>query len=83
MSDSGDAGKRIRRPLEEIPVLTEVVDAAAGGKLSPAQVDALVARIERGVLDDLAPRLEEIVHEAVRGAVERALTPLPDQDKTP
>lgn len=83
MSKPGDGDKRVWRPVEEIPVLTEVVDATRAGGLSPAQVDALVAQIERGVLEELAPRLEDAVHQAVRNAVERALAPPPGEDKTP
>jgi len=84
MSKPGGTDKRTWRPVEEIPVLTEVVDATRAGGLSPAQVDALVAQIERGVLEELAPRLEDAVHQAVRSAVERALAPpVPDKDQTP
>ncbi|TAN56694.1 MAG: hypothetical protein EPN19_00295 [Betaproteobacteria bacterium] len=83
MSKPGESDKRVWRPVEEIPVLTEVVDATKAGGLSPAQVDALVAQIERGVLEELAPRLEDAVHQAVRNAVERALAPAPGKDKTP
>lgn len=70
-TDGGD--KRTRRPVEDIPVLTEVVEAAQAIGLSTAQVDALVAQIERAVLEELTPRLEDAVHQAVRSAVDRAL----------
>jgi hypothetical protein len=84
MSKPGGTDKRTWRPVEDIPVLTEVVDATRAGGLSPAQIDALVAQIERGVIEELAPRLEDAVHQAVRSAVERALAPaVPDKDKTP
>lgn len=73
MTRNGDADRRTRRPVEEIPVLTEVVEAAQAAGLSTAQVDALVAQIEQAVLEDLAPRLEDAVHQAVRAAVDRAL----------
>ncbi len=73
MSKAGESEKRTRRPVEEIPVLTEVVDAAQAMGLSAAQIDALVAQIGRAVLEELTPRLEDAVHQAVRAAVDRAL----------
>ena len=60
--------------MEEIPVLTEVADAAeAAGIGVNARADELVAEIERVVLEELLPRLEDAVHQAVRAAVDRAL----------
>lgn len=73
MSRNGEADKRAPRPVEEIPVLTEVVDAAQALGLSTAQIDALVAQIGQAVLDELTPRLEDAVHQAVRAALDRAL----------
>ena len=73
MSEAGGGGKRITRPVDELPVLTEEVDALRAGGMSPAEVDALVAEIERTVLGELTPRLEDAVHQAVRAAVEQAL----------
>ena len=81
MSKSGESDQRTRRPVEEIPVLTEVVEAAQAMGLSAAQVDALVAQIERGVLEELTPRLEDAVHEAVRAAVDRAIAAQTSKDK--
>ena len=83
MSETEGAEKPARRPAEEIPVLTEVVDAAQAMGLSSAQIDALVAQIERAVLEDLTPRLEDAVHHAVRAAVDQALAALQPQDDTP
>lgn len=73
MSKSGDTDKHARRPVEEIPVLTEVVEAAQAMGLSTAQIDALVAQIAQTVLEELTPRLEDAVHQAVRAALDRAL----------
>jgi len=70
------------RPAAEIPVLTEIADAAvAAGLGSAARTDELVAQIERAVIEELAPRLEDAVHEAVRAAVERALAAARPPDK--
>lgn len=72
MSKPGESDKRIKRPVDDLPVLTEEVDALqAAGRGSEAQIDALVARIERHVLEELTPRLEDAVHQAVRAAVDR------------
>lgn len=73
MSTAGGGNRHVKRPVDELPVLTEEVDAARAGGVSAAQIDALVAEIERGVLEELMPRLEDAVHQAVRAAVERAL----------
>ena len=81
MSKTGEADKRARRPVEEIPVLTEEVGAAQAMGLSAAQVEALVAQIERGVLEELTPRLEDAVHEAVRAAIDRAIAARTSKDK--
>lgn len=81
MTTNGEADRRTRRPVEEIPVLTEVVEAAQAAGLSTAQVDALVAQIEQAVLEELVPRLEDAVHEAVRAAVDRAFGSAQPQDK--
>ena len=73
MSKDGGADDRTRRPVEEIPVLTEVVDdLQAKAHARSAEADALAAQIERAVLEELTPRLEDAVHQAVRDAVERA-----------
>jgi hypothetical protein len=73
MSKPGETGKRVKRPVDDLPVLTEEVDALqAAGRGSEAQIDAIVAQIERSVLEELAPRLEDAVHQAVRAAVDRA-----------
>jgi hypothetical protein len=74
MSRNGKPETGARRTAAEIPVLTEVVDAAAAAGISTAaQVDEFVAQIERVVLEELTPRLEDAVHEAVRAAVDRAI----------
>lgn len=73
MSETGKTDQRTRRPVEEIPVLTEVVEAAQAMGLSTAQIDALVAQIEQAVLEELTPRLDDAVHQAVRSALDRAL----------
>ena len=80
MSKAGEADKRTRRPVEEIPVLTEVVEAAQAMGLSAAQIDALIAQVEQAVLEELTPRLEDAVHQAVRSAVERALAARREKD---
>ncbi|OGA27529.1 MAG: hypothetical protein A3I65_07760 [Betaproteobacteria bacterium RIFCSPLOWO2_02_FULL_68_150] len=83
MSDSGKPEQLTLQPVEEIPVLTDVVEAVHPSGLSRAQVDALVAQIERAVLEELTPRLEDAVHQAVRSALESAFVPPPGDDKTP
>jgi hypothetical protein len=60
---------------DDVPVLTEVVDAAARVAVPPAGADALAAEIERAVLERLAPEIEDMVRSAVREAVVRALAP--------
>lgn len=81
MSPGGESGKRTRRPVEEIPVLTEVVDdARAQARTRTAEADALVAQIERAVLEELTPRLEDAVHQAVRAAVDQALAARKPED---
>ena len=83
MSDGGKPEKRGRRPVEEIPVLTEVADAAeAAGIGANARADELVAEIERVVLEELTVRLEDAVHQAVRAAVDRALAEQQSKDKS-
>jgi hypothetical protein len=80
MSETGGTDHRTRRPVEEIPVLTEVVEAAQPMGLSTAQIDALVAQIERAVLEELTPRFEDAVHQAVRSALDRALVSRQQKD---
>ena len=73
MSEKRDKPPRVRKPVDEVPVLSVVVDAAAAEGGRTARADALVAQIERAVLEELTPRLEDAVHQAVRAAVDRAL----------
>ena len=69
-------------PEGEVPVLTEVVDAAAGAAAPlPAGTDALAAQIERAVLERLAPEIQELVRRAVREAVVRAVAAAAKPDK--
>ena len=75
MNAARDRDKRITRPVEELPVLTEEVDVQLALGMSRAQRDSLVAQIERAVLEELTPRLEDAVHQAVRAAVDQAFTP--------
>ena len=83
MSRGRDSDKRIARPVDELPVLTEEVSVLQAGAGSSAQVDALVAQIERSVLEELTPRLEDAVHHAVRAALEQALAAPSKAKKTP
>ena len=81
MNAARDSNKRITRPLDELPVLTEEVDVRLAHGVSPAELDALVAQIERAVLEELTPRLEDAVHQAVRAAVDQAFAPPPQTHK--
>ncbi len=60
---------------DDVPVLTDVVEAVASLRAPPAGTDALAAEIERAVLERLAPQIEDMVRSAVREAVVRALAP--------
>jgi hypothetical protein len=71
-------------PADDVPVLTEVVAVPPEAqRVRSAEADALTAQIERAVLEELTPRLEEAVHEAVRAAVDRAFAARQAKDPTP
>jgi hypothetical protein len=75
MSDSPSepGAPRAVLPADEVPVLTEVVAVSPEAqRVRSAEADALAAQIELAVLEELTPRLEEAVHDAVRAAVDRA-----------
>lgn len=54
-----------------VPVLTEIVDEAApaqGPAVSDAALEALARELERAVLSRLAPEIDRVIEQALKGA---------------
>jgi hypothetical protein len=65
-----------RRPQDDVPVLTEIVDPAAAPPVrgvDPAAVEALAEELENAVLLRLAPELDRVFEERLAGTLSEML----------